>query len=100
MLHRGFLDMDLLEPSFDSTVLPKNTSRLLRHKVERKLFEEVAYEADKRGLISDEHFSVDGTRGAMLPSKLVEVIFVGVVAYPEFVSVYSIDREMVFLPYS
>ena len=26
----------------------------------RKLFEEVAYEADRRGLMSDEHFSVDG----------------------------------------
>ena len=39
----------------------KNRRRLLRHKVGRKLFEEVAYEADRRGLMSDEHFSVDGT---------------------------------------
>lgn len=28
---------------------------------EGKLFEEVAYEADSRGLMSVEHFSVDGT---------------------------------------
>ena len=38
----------------------KNRRRLLRHKVGRKLFEEVAYEADRRGLMSGEHFSVDG----------------------------------------
>lgn len=53
--------MDLIEPSFDATVFTKNRRRLLRHKVGRTLFEEVAYEADRRGLMSDEHFSVDGT---------------------------------------
>ena len=50
-----------MEPSFDATVFTKNRRRLLRHKVGRTLFEEVAYEADRRGLMSDEHFSVDGT---------------------------------------
>ena len=59
--YRWFLDMDLMEPSFDATVFTKNRRRLLRHKVGRTLFEEVAYEADRRGLMSDEHFSVDGT---------------------------------------
>ena len=61
LLYRWFLDMDLMEPSFDATVFTKNRRRLLRHRVGRKLFEEVAYEADCRGLMSDEHFSVDGT---------------------------------------
>ena len=61
LLYRWFLDMDLMEPSFDSTVFTKNRRRLLRHRVGRKLFDEVAYEADRRGLMSDEHFSVDGT---------------------------------------
>ena len=61
LLYRWFLDMDLMEPSVNPTVFTKNKRRLLRHKVGRKLFEEVAYEADKRGLMSDEHFSVDGT---------------------------------------
>ena len=61
LLYRWFLDMDLMEPSFDATVFTKNRRRLLRHKVGRTLFEEVAYEADRRGLMSDEHFSVDGT---------------------------------------
>ena len=45
-LYRWFLDMDLMEPSFDPTVSTKNRRRLLRHKVGRTLFEEVAYEAD------------------------------------------------------
>ena len=61
LLYRWFLDMDLMEPSFDATVFTKNRRRLLRHKEGRTLFEEVAYEADRRGLMSDEHFSVDGT---------------------------------------
>ncbi len=50
-----------MEPSFDATAFTKNRRRLLRHKLRRNLFEEVAYEADRRGLMSDEHFSVDGT---------------------------------------
>ena len=61
LLYRWFLDMDLMEPGFAPTVFTKNRRRLLRHKVGRKLFEEVAYEADRRGLMSDERFSVDGT---------------------------------------
>ena len=61
LLYRWFLDMDLLEPSFDATMFTKNRRRLLRNRVGRKLFEEVVYEADRRGLMSDEHFSVDGT---------------------------------------
>ena len=50
--------MDLIEPSFDATVFTKNRRRLLRHKAGRTLFE---YEADRRGLMPDEHFGVDGT---------------------------------------
>ena len=57
MLYRWFLDMDLMEPSFDATVFTKNRRRLLRHRVGRQLFEVVACEADRRGLMSDEHFS-------------------------------------------
>lgn len=61
LLCRWFLDMDLMEPSFDATVFTKNRRRLLRHKVGRTLFEAVAFEADRRRLMSDEHFSVDDT---------------------------------------
>ncbi len=47
--------------SFDATVFTRNRRRLLRHKVGRTLFEEVACEADRLGLISSGCFSVDGT---------------------------------------
>ena len=35
LLYRWFLDMDLMEPSFDATVFTKNRRRSLRHKVRR-----------------------------------------------------------------
>ena len=34
---------------------------MLEHRVGQALFDEVVWEADRRGLLSDEHFSVDGT---------------------------------------
>lgn len=61
LLFRWFLDMDLLEPSFDPTVFTKNRERLLKHKVGQDLFDEVVAAAHGRGLLSDEHFTVDGT---------------------------------------
>ena len=50
-----------MERSFDPTVFTKNRKRLLEHRVGQGLFDEVVWEADRRGLLSDEHFSVDGT---------------------------------------
>ena len=61
LLFRWFLDMNLMERSFDPTVFTKNRKRLLEHKTGQALFDEVVWEADRRGLLSDEHFSVDGT---------------------------------------
>ncbi len=61
MLFRWFLDMKLMERSFDPTVFTKNRKRLLDHRTGQALFDEVVWEADRRGLLSDEHFSVDGT---------------------------------------
>ena len=61
LLFRWFLDMDLLEPSFDPTTFTKNRERLLRHQVGQQLFDEVVGRAHERGLLSDEHFTVDGT---------------------------------------
>ena len=61
ILFRWFLDMDLMEPSFDATSFTKNRERLLRHRVGQQLFDEVAVFANERGLLSDEHFTVDGT---------------------------------------
>ncbi len=61
LLFRWFLDMNLMERSFDPTVFTKNRRRLLEHRTAQALFDEVVWEAARRGLLSDERFSVDGT---------------------------------------
>ena len=61
LLFRWFLDIDLVERSFDPTVFTKNRKRLLEHGVGQALFDEVVLEANQHGLLSDEHFTVDGT---------------------------------------
>ena len=58
LLFRWFLDMNLMERSFDPTVFTKNRRRLLEHRIAQALFDEVAVEADRQGLLSAEHFSV------------------------------------------
>ena len=71
LLFRWFLDMNLMERSFDPTVFTKNRKRLLEHRVGQALFDEVVWEADRRGLLSDEHFSVDGTLIEAWPASRV-----------------------------
>ena len=61
LLFRWFLDMNLMERSFDPTVFTKNRRRLLEHRIGQALFDQVVVKADLQGLLSDEHFSVDGT---------------------------------------
>jgi transposase len=61
LLFRWFLDMDIVEPSFDHSTFSKNRERLLRHRVSREFFDEVVRQASRLDLLSDEHFSVDGT---------------------------------------
>ena len=41
LLFRWFLDMDMLEPSFDHSTFSKNRARLLRHRVSREFFDAV-----------------------------------------------------------
>ena len=61
LLFRWFLDMNLMERSLDPTVFTKNRRRLLEHRIGQSLFDQVVVEADRHKLLSDEHFSVDGT---------------------------------------
>src|SRR3954451_114102 len=61
LLFRWFLDMDMLEPSFDHSTFSKNRARVLGHRVSREFFDAVVLQADRLHLLSDEHFSVDGT---------------------------------------
>src|SRR3954454_19405351 len=59
--YRWFLDMDLVEPSFDHSTFTRNRDRLLDARVSRQFFDEVVLQADQLDLLSDEHFTVDGT---------------------------------------
>jgi transposase len=61
LLFRWFLDMELMEESFDATVFSKNRERLMEHEVGRLFFEAVVGQARGAGLMSDDHFTVDGT---------------------------------------
>ena len=61
LLFRWFLDMNMVEESFDPTVFTKNRERLLNHEVGRLFFDAVVRKARERGLMSDDHFTVDGT---------------------------------------
>lgn len=61
MLYRWFLDMDMVEDSFVPTVFTKNRSRLIEHDVARRFFAQIVAQARSEGLMSDDHFTVDGT---------------------------------------
>jgi transposase len=61
LLFRWFLDMELEENSFDATVFSKNRQRLMDHDVGRLFFDAVMNQARQANLISEDHFSVDGT---------------------------------------
>jgi transposase len=61
LLFRWFLDMDTVEEGFDPTVFTKNRKRLLDHDVAGEFFRAVVEQARSGGLMSDEHFTVDGT---------------------------------------
>src|ERR1022692_1377372 len=61
LLFRFFLDMNLDDASWDATTFTKNRDRLVEHEVARQFFEEVVRQAKKAGLVSAEHFTVDGT---------------------------------------
>jgi transposase len=59
LLFRWFVGMDLDEPIWAPTVFSKNRDRLLNQDIARSFFRRVVERA--AGLMSDEHFTVDGT---------------------------------------
>jgi transposase len=61
LLFRWFLDMNMVEESFDPTVFTKNRERLLNHEVGRLFFDAIVHKAREARLMSDDHFTVDGT---------------------------------------
>lgn len=60
-LFRWFLDMDMTSPPFDATTFGKNRERLLANDACKVFFKTVLEQADAEGLLSREHFSVDGS---------------------------------------
>ena len=61
MLYRWFVGLSLEDAAWDHSTYSKNRDRLIEHDVVRALFERVMQQAKDAQLLSDEHFSVDGT---------------------------------------
>src|SRR2546430_11552598 len=61
LMFRFFLDMGMDEPTFDPSSFAKNKERLLAADVAKQFFEGVVRQAAAHGLMSREHFTVDGT---------------------------------------
>ncbi|OHD67681.1 MAG: hypothetical protein A2W19_11920 [Spirochaetes bacterium RBG_16_49_21] len=60
-LYRWFIGLKPDDKMWEETVFSKNRERLLKGEIADKLFEKVIALANRRNLISDEHFTVDGT---------------------------------------
>lgn len=60
-LFRWFLDLNGIGTGFDASTFAKNRERLLAADLYRELFRAVVAEAAEQDLLSDEHFTVDGT---------------------------------------
>ncbi len=61
LLFRWFVGISIDDAVWDHSVFSKNRDRMLEHEVIESFFTEVMALADKRNLLSKEHFSVDGT---------------------------------------
>ena len=61
ILFRWFLDMSLEQPGLDQSNFSRLRERLVGQDTARVFFDAVVGEARKAGLLSDEHFTVDGT---------------------------------------
>src|SRR4051794_9234357 len=62
LLYRWFVGLGVDEPVWVPTVFTKNRDRLLEAEVARKFLAELLCHKEVRALLSDEHFSVDGTQ--------------------------------------
>jgi len=61
LLYRWFIGLAIDGEVWDHSSFSKNRDRLLEHAVVERFFTEVMSLADRRKLLSKEHFSVDGT---------------------------------------
>lgn len=61
LLYRWFVGLGIDETVWDATTFSKNRERFIDGEVARRFFDQVLAEARERDLVSEEHFSVDGT---------------------------------------
>jgi transposase len=61
LLFRWFVGLNMDDGVWDATVFSKNRDRMLKSDIAGLFFQAVVEEARVMGLLSDEHFSVDGT---------------------------------------
>lgn len=61
LLFRWFVGMSANEPVWHPTVFSKNRDRLLEGAVAEEFFSQIVAQARTKKLLSDEHFTVDGT---------------------------------------
>ena len=61
LLFRWFVGLGIDEQEWDATVFTKNRDRLLAGEVSQRLLEAVLEQARSKKLLSEEHFTVDGT---------------------------------------
>jgi len=61
LLFRWFVGLNMDDAIWDATVFTKNRQRLLDGEVATAFLERVVAQAQQRGLLSGEHFTVDGT---------------------------------------
>jgi transposase len=61
LLFKWFLDRNVDDPAFDASTFSKNQERLLQHDVAHQFLAAVTAEAERRQLLSSDHFTVDGT---------------------------------------
>ncbi|MCC7090137.1 MAG: IS5 family transposase [Dehalococcoidia bacterium] len=61
LLFKWFLGLNINDPAFDHSTFSKNRKRLMEHGLATALLGEAVREARKRRLVSEDHFSADGT---------------------------------------
>lgn len=61
LLFRWFVGLNMDDAVWDPTVFTKNRERLIEGEVAEEFFQQVLSQAREKGLLSDEHFTVDGT---------------------------------------
>ena len=84
LLFRWFVGLGIDEQEWDATVFTKNRDRLLAGEVSQRLLEAVLEQARSKKLLSEEHFTVDGTileawasRNSFVPKDPATVVGTG-----------------------